>query len=432
MDIRHIVIVSNIHPGPEVEATVLNQSNSVISNNSTAYRPVVAVLLPFLALLLSSCDLLLGADPKESNVQNYSWDTTVITTGEIAALDASLTSNGEVAVSYIHRGTILRVSLLDGDSWINYDGPSISGPGSTEYTHVAAGPGGIVSVLYSSGADMHIANLGTTLETHVSLSSLDAELIGSSRPDNWYHESANLAYGVDGRIRAIVRDADAERLWLFREEESSWRLQAVPGSESVAGPIDMVVAQSSDEHVVFQTISGGSYRRWNQLNGWEERLRIPDSPPFHIRLRSDESSVLATRYLYSIRVAEEVFNDLEGNYEWQARSVVEDENLFWHNTDLVLDELGLPSLIHIIGPVRNDVFKVWYSRMENDGSWARTLVADNMQHPSFNPFNVRMVRDDSGGIHVILATGEVVGYTGGSPEWEYRLLDIHTSPTPGG
>lgn len=386
------------------------------------------VRLMLLTLFLGGCDLLLGADSSSKNGERTRWESNVITTGVISGLDAGVSGTGGVAVSYVHEESNLRMStLLDGE-WTHHDGSLVIGPASTEHTHLAAGPTGEFSVLYYSTSELHIASLGATLDTRYSLNTMELDVLRGNRPGSWHHESADLAYDSDGLLRAFARDVDGEQLWLFRETATGWVLDVLASSTSVTGPIDMVVAGNGEEHVLFSTGSAGWYYFWNGSEyRWRERLQIGDSPPLHLRLREDESSVLAWRDLNEIQVAEEYFDELDGRYLWLARPVVNSENLFWHNMDIVLDSNGYPNLVYILGPFRGVYFEVWFAHILEDGSWERSKVVDNLNLDSFNPFDVKMVLEPTGRIHIILRSGS----SGGDPTFEHRLLDIYSDEAIG-
>lgn len=391
--------------------------------------PWLGVLLA--ATLLSGCDLLLGSDPKPVSIFTAQWEQSVVATGKISALDMAITNDGVVLASYIHEGTALRVSRLEGDAWVHLEGPVVSGTGSADYTHIAAGPGGDAALMYASGSDMHILSVGTSLTNELTLSTLEATMRGAyyPRPAAWTHESADLAYGTDGRIRAVLRDADVDRLWLFRQEGNGWSLGVVPGSQNVLGTTELMVGESGYEHVVFQANSQGHYYWRRPADGWMERLRIPDGLPYLLRLRSGDRSVLAMRQRYTIRVAEEVYDTAQGIYKWHVRSVVEDENLFWHNMDLVLDERGFPSLIYILYQDWDEQYQIWFIHLLDDGTWGRAQVAGNLRLPDFSPFNIRMVREASGRIHILLTGGHVAGVSGVNQQWDHHLMHIY-SDTP--
>lgn len=390
-------------------------------------RTLIA-LLALLSLFLSGCDLLLGADdPSLRSGERTQWESGVITTGVVSGLDAAVSGTGSVGVSYVHNESTLRLSVLYNGEWTHYEGPSAIGPSSAEHTHLAAGPLGEYSILYYSASELHIASLGAGLDEQYSLSSMDVNVLRGSRPDSWHYDSADLAYDSAGRLRAFARDADGGQLWLFRETATGWDLDVLTGSTSVTGQIDMAVAGNGEEHILFSTGSAGWYYFWDAGEyRWLERLQIGDSPPLHLRLKTDESSVLAWRNVDEIQVAEEYFDELEGRYLWFARPVISSNNLFWHNLDLVLDQNDYPNLVYILGPFREVYFEVWLAHFLDDGSWERSKIVDNLHLDGFNPFDVKLVLEPSGRIHIILRSGKVIGSSGGDPVFEHRLLDVYS------
>lgn len=401
--------------------------SSVTQSFSTHTRllRLVSLLLP---LLSSGCGLLLGPDPKPVEQFTAHWEKMIVTSGEISGLDLAISEQGEILASYIHEGANIRVSRFSGGAWTHLDGPSVSGGSFTRKTHIAAGPGGNAALMFFSGSDMHVLPISTTFGNDLALSTLEVTRRDTlfPRPGEWAYESAGLAYGADGRIRAVVRGTAEERLWLFRQEDSGWSLGVVPNSHHVLGTIDLAVSGNGHEHIVFQANSQGLYYWWRPGKGWNERLKIPDSLPYLLRLRADELSVLATRDRFTIHVAEEVYDAVQERCFWLIRTVVEDDLLFWHNLDLVLDENGLPSLIYILYQDWDEQYQLWFTRFESDGTWTRALVASNLRLPYFSPFNVRLAQEASGRMHILLNTGEVVGVSGVGQQHEYQLLHLYS------
>jgi len=393
---------------------------------------VVLLLLPVALLLFNGCDLLLGSDPEPIGGQ-FNWTSDVITTGEISGLDAAVSPSGSVSLSYIHNNTNVRTSFQSGDEWVHVDGPQVIGPLTAESTRITVRTDGTIAVMYYSDSDIHIATVDPAFTPFDPLTELDADLIRGTRPATWSHDSIYLAYGPDDLLRAVVRDVDPQNLWMFRETSTGWELDYIDKSISTEGPIELVIGASGDEHIVFTATGIGWYfRRKANATRWEERLQIPDDPPYRIGLRADESSVLATHLLYRIRVAEEIFNAVEGSYSWHAREVVDNENLHWHNLDMILDEKGFPGILYILGPYWGEYFEVWYAHLLIDGKWSRSIVARDLSLDTFNPFHVRLVREPAGRVHVILTSGKVIGSSGGLPIFEHHLLDIWTDDPDGG
>lgn len=392
---------------------------------------VILLVLPVILLLSSGCDLLLGSDPAQVG-DRFIWASDVITTGMISGLDATVSPSGTVAVSYIHDNTNVRISSRAGGEWVHVDGPQVTGSLTGESTRITSRADGTIAVMYYSDSDIHVATVDPAFTPFEPLAELGADLIRGTRPATWSHDSTYLTYGPDDLLRAVIRDIDLQRLWMFRETTTGWELDYIDGSVSTTGPIDLVVAASGDEHIVFTATGIGWYfRRKANATRWEERLQIPDDPPYHIGLRADESSVLATHLLYRIRVAEEVFDSESGTYSWYVREVIDNENLHWHNLDMVLDEDGLPGILYILGPYWGEYFEVWYTHLQNDGTWNRSIVARDLNLDTFNPFHVRLVREPAGRIHVILTSGKVIGSSGGLPILEHHLMDIWTDDPNG-
>ena len=399
-----------------------------------SHRHIPYPLIGFAVLLamLSGCDLLLGPDPTDpGSFQAPQWEVRVVTEGEISGLDLALLSDGSPVASYVHEAQVLRVSRLEGGEWISVDGPAsgaIEGGIGAISTHIAVAPDGSASVLYGTDSEVSIVQVDGAAGTPLSLASLQVAIRDTLYPPpaTWTIESSTLAYGADGRLRVIARDADTSRLWLFREEAGGWTLGVVPFSTNVAGSVQLKVADSGNEHVLFQANSQGFYVWWRPSEKWSERLRFVAGLPYLLRLRADEASVLATRDKSRLQVAEEQYNPAVDRYRWEVREVVNDESLYWHNYDLVLDEMGFPTHIYILGPIRQDRYEVWITRLNMDGSWGKALVAANLQFPVFNPFNVRMVRGSSGRLHVLLTTGERATNSGGTNQWQYRLIHLQS------
>jgi len=375
---------------------------------------------------LYGCDLLLGADPTPAG-GTFAWTTNVITTGEISGLDATVSPAGVPAVSYIHQEENIRISYQSGSDWTHVDGPVTIGPLTGESTRITTSTDGAMAVMYYSDSDLHLATVDPTFTPFGPLSELEADLIRGNRPISWSHDSTQLAYNPDNRLHAVVRDVDAGRLWVFRETAAGWELDYIDGSLSTSGAVDLVIGPSGNEHIIFWTEGLGWYfRRRFHASRFEERLQIPDDPPYRIELRADESSVLAAHLRERIKVAEETFDSETGRYSWQAREVVSHEFLHWHNLDMILDDDGLPGILYILGPFWGENFEVWFTRLQTDGTWLRSIVARDLDLDTFNPFHVRLVREPSGRVHVFLTSGIVKGSSGGQPVLEHQLLDIWT------
>ncbi|MFC1627989.1 hypothetical protein ACFL3H_02600 [Gemmatimonadota bacterium] len=393
---------------------------------------VILLIFPVFLLLLNGCDLLLGSDP-ESTWGQINWASAVITTGEISGLDAAVSPSGVVSLSYIHNKTNVRTSSRSGDEWVHVDGPQVIGSQAEEYTRIAARADGSIAVMYYSESDIQIATVSPGFISLEPLAELDADLIRGTRPATWSHDSTYLAYGPDDLLRAVVRDVDLQRLWMFRETSTGWELNYIDESVSTSGPTDLVISASGDEHIVFSANGVGWYfRRKANSNRWVERLRIPDDPPYRIGLRADDSSVLATHLLYRIRVAEEIINPVTYSSSWHVREVVDNEILHWHNLDMILDDKGFPGILYILGPYWGNYFEVWYAHLKIDGTWNRLNVAKDLSLDTFNPFHVRLVREPAGRVHVILTSGKVIGSSGGIPIFEHHLMDIWTDDPDGG
>lgn len=390
---------------------------------------LIVRLIPITALSLTAgCDLLLGADPSEVDQFTRHWQSEIITTGRISGLDFAMTDDGDLLTSYVYEESHIQVSRLNGDEWEHLEGPAVSGSGTIARTRIALGPGGEAALLYYSGSDMEIIPIASSLGSSIPLTTLESTRRDTlyPKPDSWRYDSADIAFGPEGRIRAVVSDATDERLWLFRQEDSGWSLGVVPNSASADGKVEIVVSPSGHEHVVFQSYGQGYYYWWRPGEGWWERLKIPDSQPYFLRLRSDETSVLATRLRDMIRVSEEVYNPVLGGPEWHYRTAVENELLFWHNMDLALDTNGFPSLVYMLHQDWDDQFFVWFTSMEMDGSWRTTAVAGNLRIPYFSPFDVRLAREASGRLHIILTTGAVSGVSGADQEHAYQLMHLYS------
>ncbi len=385
-------------------------------------------LVPLLVLSLSGCDLLLGPDVPASVIHAPQWSVVEVGSGDVVGLDLALVPGGGPIASYIHGGQSVRVSRLEAGIWSHLDGPAFTGPADAATTHIAVSPAGDASVLYYSEGEVWLFPVASGAAGSIPMTSLSVSIRDNlyAPPARWTIESSDLAYGGDGRLRVVVRDADEDRIWLFREEDSGWSLGVVPSSTNVSGPAEIRVGATGNEHVVFQAGSQGYYFWWRSTDGWNERVRFVAGLPYLLRLRSDESSVLTSRRLDTLRIAEEQYNPSTDAYRWQVRDVVHDEHLYWHNNDLVLDESGLPTVIYILGPLVQDKYEVWITRLETDGSWATAPVAANLQYPSFDPFNVRMVREPSGRIHVLLSTGENGASSGGDDPQRYKLLHLQS------
>ena len=310
-------------------------------------------LVPLLALSLSGCDWLLGPDVPASVIPAPQWSAVEVGSGEVAGLDMALVPGSGPIASYIHNGQGVRVSRLEAGIWSNLDGPTFAGPQDAAKTHIAVSLSGDTSVLYYSAEEVRLFPVAAGAAGSVPISSLTVSIRDNlyEPPARWAIESSGLAYGEDGRLRVLVRDADEPRIWMFREEDSGWSLGVVPSSTNVSGPTQIRVGATGNEHIVFQASGQGYYFWWRSTSGWMERVRFVAGLPYLLRLRPDESSVLTSRRLDTLRIAEEQYNPSTDAYRWQVRDVVYDEDLYWHNNDLVLDEDGLPTLIYILGPL---------------------------------------------------------------------------------
>jgi hypothetical protein len=397
-------------------------------------------LTAFLALMLaglSGCDFLLGPDPSgPGTYQAPQWSVHVVAEGEISGLDMTLGPGDVPIASYVHEGQLLRVSSYADGAWTTVDGPTsgaVEGAIGAISTHVVAAPDGRVSVLHGTASEVLVTTVGAAAGPAISLAGLQVALRDSiyPPPTTWSIESSTLAYGPDGLLRIVARDASDERLWLFREVAAGWTLGAVPFSDNVSGSTQLKVAESGNEHVLFQANSQGYYFWWRETEGWLERLRFVAGLPYLLRLRANEASVLALRSQNDLRVAEERYDPILDGYWWEVRNVVSDQWLFWHNHDLVLDETGFPTHVYILGPMLRDEYEIWVTRLLVDGTWEKALVAANLQLPVFNPFNVRMVRSTGGTLHIMLTTGEHSNAPGDSREWRHRLIHLE-SDTPFG
>jgi len=390
---------------------------------------LIVRLIPITALSLTAgCDLLLGADPKEVDQFTEHWQSEIITPGKISGLDFVISDEGDLLTSYVHDKSHIQVSRLDSDEWEHLEGPAISGSGTIARTRIASGPGGEAALLYYSGSDMEIIPIASSLGSSIPLLTLESSRRDTlyPRPESWRYESADIAFNPDGRIRAVVSDETDKRLWLFREDDSGWSLGIVPNSASADGKVELVVSPTGNEHVVYQANSQGYYYWWRPNEGWWERVKIPDSQPYLLRLRSDETSILATRQLNRIRLAEEGYDPVLDGPVWRLRTAVENELLFWHNMDLALDNNGFPSLIYVLYQDWDDQFQVKFTSMELDGTWSTSTVASNLRVPYFSPFNLRLARDASGRMHIILTTGAVSGVSGTGQEHAYQLIHLYS------
>ncbi len=397
---------------------------------STGLRGWIAVPL-FVVLSLSGCGLLLGPAPTSDRVSDISWFNEIIASGEISGLDAVIGSTGDVIASWIQDGTRLRISQQSGAGWKEYEGPSVTVSSAEAATHLAVDSDGTIAALFWNGSDMEIATWGTGGERHLALLTLEVETYGGERPSAWDPSSAALAFTSDGLLRAVVREAENDRLWLFLERLDGWILHPVEASEGIQSQIDMVMSAYDDVDLVFQATGGGVYYRWSESTGWTQRLDIPHSTPYLIRMRADGTSVLATRRLNKIYLAEERLSIEEGIPRWFLFEVVEHEDLYWRTIDLVLDDRGWPGVMHLLGPYRDRYFELWYSWLVGDGEWGRAQVATDLDlQNAFNPFNVRMVRDPEGRIHILLITGGVdASDTEQDPQLP-RLLHLSSDESP--
>jgi hypothetical protein len=392
-------------------------------------------LAAFLVLMLAgltSCDFLLGPDPSgPGTYQAPQWSVTVVAEGEISGLDMTLGPGDSPIASYVHEGQLLRMSSYADGEWTTVDGPpsgAIEGAIGAISTHIVASPDGRASILYGTESEVLVTTVDGAAGPPVSLSGLQVALRDSlyPTPTTWTIESSTLAYGPDGLLRIVARDASDRRLWLFREVPAGWTLGVVPFSDNVSGSAQLEVAQNGNEHVLFQANSQGYYFWWREVGGWTERLRFVAGLPYLLRLRSNEASVLALRSQNDLRVAEERYDPIVDGFWWEVRNVVSDQWLFWHNHDLVLDDTGFPTHVYILGPMLRDEYEVWITRLIEDGTWEKALVAANLQLPVFNPFYVRMVRASSGTLHILLTTGERSNTPGASGEWKYQLLHLES------
>jgi len=389
---------------------------------------IVRLILITALSLTAGCDLLLGADPREVKQFTEQWQSEIITTGKISGLDFVISDGGDLLTSYVHEESQIRVSRLNSDEWEHLEGPAISGSGTIAKTRIASGPGGEAALLYYSGSDMEIIPIASSLGSSIPLTTLETTRRDTlyPRPVSWNYDSTDIAFSPDGLIRAVVGDETDKRLWLFREEDSGWSLGIVPNSASTDGKVELVVSPTGNEHVVYQANSQGYYYWWRPNEGWWERVKIPDSQPYLLRLRSDETSILATRQLNRIRLAEEGYDPVLNGPVWRLRTAVENELLFWHNMDLALDNNGFPSIIYVLYQDWDDQFQVKFTSMELDGTWSTSTVASNLRIPYFSPFNLRMARDTSGRIHIILTTGTVSGVSGTNQDYAYQLIHLYT------
>lgn len=384
-------------------------------------RHIGRALLAAALLLTAGCDLLLGPEEAPLGIAGAGWSVTGVTSGSIAGLDVGVTESGTIHASYIHEGERLRVSSFEGGTWSHMEGPAVSGPEAERFSRVAVDPSGGGSVLYTDETTLLVADFDTGLGPGADLAAVEAVMRSGSgpRPSSWTHETSSTAYGSDGVLRVIARPLTQDGLWLFRRSAGGWDLGPVPGSDFIHGDSEIEVGEGSVEHVLFTANSLGRYYWWRPDEGWASRVEIPDGQPYVIQLDADGSSVLATRDLFSVRVAEETYDPQSGTYLWNVRTVVEDDYLFWHTLGLVLDDQGLPAVLYVLGPMQREEFEVWFSRLTGSG-WESSLVAGNLKLPVFNPLDVRMVRDQGGTIHVLLAAEGPMG-PDGSP---YRLIHL--------
>ncbi len=357
-------------------------------------------------LLLTGCDLLLGPAPASDSIRNLRWENEIVATGAVAGLDAAVSADGELVVSYIHEDSRLRISQHSGAGWKEYDGPTVAFAPGTATTHLAVGSNGEIAVLFWTGSDMEIATYGPDGERHLALLTLEAEEYGGARPTAWDPTAADLDFTSDDLLRAVVQEEVTGGLWLFLERSDRWILRPVAASDGVNNAIDMTVSPDDEVDLVFQAAGQGLYYRWQEGEGWIERLQIPNSLPYRLRLRDDGTSVLATRLLNRIYVAEEIWDEMDGAAKWYSRRVIEHEDLYWKKLDLVLDGNGYPGVMHLLGPYRDRYFEVWYSQLEADGTWSRAQVAGNLDiQNAFDPFDITMVRDPEDWIHILFVSG---------------------------
>ncbi|MFO7768033.1 MAG: hypothetical protein R6W82_03630 [bacterium] len=394
----------------------------------SALRPALTVPAAVLFLAGTGCDYLLGPAAPVRGTAGPDWSLTEVTAGTIAGLDIGITLTGEVYASYVHDGSRLRVSRLDGGAWTHMEGPTLSGPDSEDYTRLAVDPEGGGSVLYRDGGSLLVADLDTGIGPPEDLAAVEAVMRTGSepRPAGWTRETSSAAYGDDGVLRVVARAVDQDRLWLFRRSTEGWDLGPVPGSEFVHGSSEIAVSAGGVEHVLFAANSQGIYYWYRPGRGWASRLDIPDGQPYLIRIDGSGSSVLATRDRFRVRVAAEEQDPQSGLPFWNVRTVVEDDHLFWHTLGLVLDEEGLPGVLYVLGPLPREDFEVWFRRLTPAG-WESSLVAGNLRLPVFNPFDVRMVRDPGGTVHVLLPA-EGPTETDGSA---HRLIHLRRDPDGG-
>ncbi|MFC1544134.1 hypothetical protein ACFL4Y_02655 [Gemmatimonadota bacterium] len=393
--------------------------------------PVLLALLSG-ATLLSGCELLLG--PGDSTSAAFSaplWNVRTVIEGNISALDVALIPDVGPIASYVVDGTTLKISRLSDGEWENLDGPAfgpLMGTGREITTHIAVSPVGGASVLYGTATEAMVLPVDSGPGIAFALDTLPATLLppAETQPTAFSVESSSLAYGSDGRLRVMVRDADEERLWLFRQETDGWSLGPVPFSDGISGPSQLAVYGTSNEHAVFQAGNEGYYFWWRPGKGWQERVRFVAGLPFILRLRDNQASVLTTRDRYILQVAEEQYNPQTDEYRWVLRPVKESSDLYWHNYELVLDPAGFPTHAFILGPLRNDTYEIWVTRLLSDGSWQEARVTANLTLPTFNPFDVRMVREPGGRHHMLLTTGQTSSSVGGEVQVRQRLVHLES------
>jgi len=377
-------------------------------------------------LALTGCDLLLGSAPEADLISNITWMNEVIASGDIDGIDAALGPSGDVVVSWIHDRNRLRTSQQSGSGWKEYEGPAVAVGPLDAVTHLAVDGDGTIGVLFWTGSDMQISTFATGGERHFSLLTLEAVVYGGGRPTAWDPSSAGLTFTGGGCLRAVVQEASSGRLWLFQEEsDGSWNLRPVAASEGVINQIDLVTTPGDDLDVVFQAAGAGVYYRWSESTGWTQRLDIPYDPPYLIRMKADGTSVLATRHLNRIVLAEERLSSESGTPRWFLFEVIEHEDLYWKTLDMILDSQEWPGVIHLLGPYRDRYFELWYSYLVGDGTWGRAQVAANLDlENAFNPFQVRMVRDPEDRIHILLISGGIEESAGGGNDLQPRLLHL--------
>ncbi len=379
-------------------------------------------------LMAAGCDFLLGPAEAPRGTAGPGWTLTEVTSGAASGLDLGITDGGVIYASYIYEQERVRVSRFEGGTWSHMDGPTAAGTEVPGFTRLGVDPAGGGSVLFSDGAGLQVADFDMSIESPQDLAQVGATVRqgSSSPPTSWTTESSSAAFGPDGVLRVVARSSEQDRLWLFRRSGAGWDVGHVPGSDHVHGSSELLVSAGSTEHVLFAANGQGKYYWWRPSDGWASRLEIPDGQPYVIQVDGVGSSVLATRDRFRVRVAKEEQDPQSGTPYWNVWTVREDEFLFWHTLDLVLDDQGLPGVLYVLGPLPREHFEVWFSRLSG-GDFQPSLVAGNLRLPVFNPFDVRMVRDGEGTIHVLLPAGDPDGADGSA----HRLIHLRRDPDEG-